>query len=83
MQLRVLMTVATFSPIALEEVVSGLGMPDGDVRSTIAELQRYRLVQEINGEFVLTRQGNAGIGRSGLRKVRDVSRLLYLWRRQH
>jgi chromosome segregation and condensation protein ScpB len=82
-QLLVLMTVATFAPISLDEIVAGLALPESEARAVITDLERFRLIQEMGGYFVITRQGNASVGRSGLRKVRDMSRLLYLWRRQH
>ncbi|MGE3074168.1 MAG: hypothetical protein AB7N24_13020 [Dehalococcoidia bacterium] len=81
-ELETLMTVATFQPMEKAVLLGALEGPASEAESSIAKLLKYDLIAERSGKLVLTVKGHKGVGRSGLRKVRDVSRLLYLWRAQ-
>ena len=80
---QVLVAVSTYQPITVPEVASLLSSNADEVREATRVLEREGYVHgRGNQRLFATAKGRFAVARAGFAKVRDMSRLLYIWRRQ-
>jgi len=82
-ELEVLIAVSTFQPVTVPVIAELLARSGSDVRQATRSLEARGLIHgKGNQRLYATSNGRLAVGKAGAAKVRDISRLLYLWRRQ-
>jgi hypothetical protein len=85
--LDALFAISTLQPISQQSLASTLDVRRDRLAAALALLRGQELVTTTTGQtFYTTAAGTQRIAEAGLRAARDardVSRMLYLWNRQH
>lgn len=81
--LQVLVAISTFQPIRVPAIASLLSLDEDAVREATRVLEHDGYVYgRGNQRLFATANGRSAVARGGFAKVRDISRLLYIWRQQ-
>lgn len=76
----VLTTVNVFQPVTHEEIVTSLSrrLKGGNIENILASLMESGHIMDTRDGYIVSQRGIQALGRSPLRKRRDMQRLLYL-----
>ena len=81
--LQVLVAISAFQPIRVPAIASLLQSTNQEVRQATRLLEQKRFIHgRGNRRLFATARGQLAVRRADAAKLRDMSRLLYLWR-QH
>jgi len=81
--LDVLIAINTFQPIQNDAIAELLSAQIEDVGEAVRQLEARGFIHgRVGKNLFATLEGRKAVDRAGSRDLRDVGRLLYLWRRQ-
>lgn len=80
--LQVLSFISAFQPVLRSTIVEYAQLPSEAVDGALKKLTGLSMVLEAKDVWYVTARGQRAVRRSGAAFARDVTRMLYLWRRQ-
>jgi hypothetical protein len=75
-----LLSVGVLAPVTVESLAEASEEQPEAVTASLGRLKAAGLVDFVGGSTVLTGAGHENLSRRNFRRVRDVGRMLYLWR---
>lgn len=75
-----LASIGIFAPTSPQRLSDALAMSESDTTAAISRLRAAGLIRDLEGSIVLSFAGHETLSRKKFRRVRDVGRMLYLWR---
>jgi len=75
-----LMAIGILAPTSLSTITRALRADEASVSHSVDRLVKARLVIVVDGQLAMTAIGHENLSRRKLRRVRDITRMLYLWR---
>lgn len=77
---NLLLSVGILAPIGAPGLAEATDLDTVAVSESLTRLSDAGLIVMVDATAVLTREGHENLSRRNFRRVRDVGRMLYLWR---
>lgn len=77
---ELLLAIGILAPVDATSLAAAMEQETTEVDASLERLLDARLIELIDDQAILTGEGHKNLSRRNFRRVRDIGRMLYLWR---